>query len=176
MPCGTTEQRISNAQLTFTLRDFTVGKASDIVNRKATDFVSPVVDKKLQTDTGRANYVYGPPGHAVDWFTPHVRWEPAKPDEHDRVLTMTFNELYEEQWEQKRPAKLWQTCASYLVTVTFQGETRGPYKALFFFGREGKGNEVVQPYDAVADTHALAYSIVRSSFRRPIRGWPDARR
>jgi hypothetical protein len=126
------EQRIADARITFTLSDFKVGDANDIVNQKATDFVSLTVDKKLQVDRGQYSYIES--GRERNWLTPHAHWAPARPEMHEPILEMTFNGLYEAQWEQKRPVNLWQTYASYLVTVTFKGETRGPYKDLHAYG------------------------------------------
>ena len=42
------------------------------------------------------------------------------------------------------------------VTVTFQGKSCGPYKALFIFGHDGQGNEMIMPEDANTDSTALA--------------------
>ena len=50
----------------------------------------------------------------------------------------------------------WQRYASYSVTVTFRGKSRGPYNALFLFGRDAKGNEIVMPQDATTDSIGLA--------------------
>jgi hypothetical protein len=41
------------------------------------------------------------------------------------------------------------------VTVTYQGKSRGPYKALSIFGHDAKGNEVVEPEDATIDPTGL---------------------
>jgi hypothetical protein len=40
--------------------------------------------------------------------------------------------------------------------VTFQGKSRGPYKAIFVFGHDATGNEVITPEDATTDSIALA--------------------
>lgn len=84
------------------------------------------------------------------------------------VLTATLGQVHEMEWHAQAPTTLWQSYASYSVTVTFQGTSRGPYKALFVFGKDTKGNEMVMPEDATTDSMALAEMLAVRLFPEPL--------
>src|ERR1700683_2032956 len=74
------------------------------------------------------------------------------------LQNVTIAELYQLQWQQKRPDTQWQRYASYTVTVSFRGQSR-PYKALFLFGHDAQGNEVVEPEDGTTSAGALGLAM-----------------
>jgi hypothetical protein len=147
------DQRIAAAQITLSLSDFVVGDGREILDRRAVDLISPAVGEVLEVVGG--SYNYSESGRVTSWYRPEARWRPARalPPE---LLEATLADFYELQWHQKRPDALWLRYASYSVTVSFQGRTRGPYKALFMFGHDADGNEVVEPEDATIDATGLA--------------------
>jgi hypothetical protein len=178
----TTEQRLAATQVTLTLQDFTVGDVHEILSRKAVDLITPAAGEELAT--GGINHTFTDNGLSTHWVGLDARWEPAHmlPRE---VADWTIDDLYRVQWQKERPATLWQRYAAYTVTVTFDGKTRGPYKALFLFGHDEQGNEAVEPEDSTTSVTGLAFALheklfpdafVRSQMRTApvVRDWLDA--
>jgi hypothetical protein len=73
----THEQRMTDAQLTVTLDDFKIGDASEILNRKATDLITPATDQATEVDERTMSYQYG--GNMYTWYAPGIHWSPARP-------------------------------------------------------------------------------------------------
>lgn len=150
---ATYDQRLAAAQVTFKLGDFVVGNLSDIVNRKAIDLVSPPVGEMLTAAT--PVHSFSAEGGSTTLYSVQPHWETASATAPE-VLNATLGELHEMEWRGQAPTTTWQRYASYSITVTFQGKNRGPYKALFIFGHDAKGNAMVMPEDGTTDSTALA--------------------
>lgn len=143
------DQRIADAQLNVTLGDFVVGNAQDVLSRKATDLITPAVNEKLYIQDNYHSYL--DKGQEYQWLEPNPKWVPADPIP-PGVLNLTLGNFLELEWHQKQQ---WQTYASYTVTVSYQGKSAGPYKALFLFGHDTKGAEIVAPEDGTIDAVLL---------------------
>jgi len=150
----TPDQRLAAAQISFTLSDFVVGDVREILDRKALDLISPPVGEMLTTN-GEEGFRYCEGALDAPWISLEVQWSPAHPLAPE-VQDIKLTNLYQLEWRQQRPETLWQRYASYSVTVTYQGKSRGPYKALFIFGHDAKGNEVIEPEDATTNGLVLA--------------------
>jgi len=157
----TSEQRLAAAQVNFTLGDFVVGDVRDILDRKVNDLVPPeAVGEELRSggvaqdfnDLGLKTHLSG---LYVEWQPAHGLSLPAM----EVVAAMTMRD-----WLNQRPETLWQRYASYSVTVSYQGKSRGPYKALFLFGHNAKGDEVVQPVDTTTNANGLATAFSEKLF------------
>lgn len=158
----TSDQRLAAAQVGFTLSDFVVGDTRDIVNRKIGDFVTPLNDPNGEVlgavggSMSRAET--GGVGTRWDWI--EISWHQQPPGPvPPEALKMTVADAYRLQWQEERPGPLWQRYASYTVTVNFQGKSQGPYKALFLFGHDPQGNEVVEPVDTITGATGLVYAL-----------------
>lgn len=152
----TSDQRLAAAQVNFTLSDFVIGNVADILNKKAVDLITPAAGEALMASTPA--YSFGEAGSMTVIRSIEPRWTEVNfmpPD----AANITINDLYERQWHTLRAATTWQRYASYSVTVTFQGKSRGPYKALFVFGHDKTGGEVVYPEDGTTDAMALALAV-----------------
>ncbi|MGB7600220.1 MAG: hypothetical protein WBM24_07945 [Candidatus Sulfotelmatobacter sp.] len=153
----TVEQRLANAQVTFTLTDFTIGDIRDILSRKAVDFISPAVGESLDTMNISYNYSEVPGvGSVLQWL--HPQWKPAIAVP-GPIAELDLKTLYQMQWEKDDAGTLWQRYASYSVTVAYRGKSRGPSKAMFIFGRDPKGNEVIEPEDGTTDPSGLVQAM-----------------
>jgi hypothetical protein len=115
------DQRIAKSQISITLGDFVTGNAQDILTRKFVDLVNPAVQERLDIELGRHSFHSG---QEFQWFEPSTSWQPANPvpSEFAELNPRDFLAL---QWQQKPPS-VWQTDASYSVTVSYQGKTVGP--------------------------------------------------
>lgn len=152
----TSDQRLAAAQVNFTLKNFSVGNMSDIVNRKIGDFVTPPEGKTLAANGN--SMAHSEAGFNTRWDWIELSWKPANPAPIEGRW-LTVGDAYRLQWHEQRPETLWQRYASYTVAVSFQGESRGPYKAMFLFGHDAQGNEVVEPVDTITGATGLAYAM-----------------
>lgn len=135
------------------LDNFTMGNAKDILDRRVIDLISPATNRVLDIQLGRHSYIAG--GKESQWFEPTAKWGAASPANQD-ADRLTIRDFLQLQWQGAQAASTWQTYASYSVTVSYQGETAGPYQALFLFGRDSRGEEVVEPEDGTINAVALA--------------------
>jgi len=152
----TTAQRFAESQINFTLDDFVVGNASDILNQRVITFVTPPTPEVLVAYRGSMSRSEA--GLDTRWDSISLKWQPGPgpvPPEGQKL--MLGEVLADDQLAQNRP--LWQRYASYMVTVNFQGKSQGPYKAMFMFGRGSKGNEVVRPIDTITGATGLAEAL-----------------
>ncbi|HKV78530.1 MAG TPA: hypothetical protein VJP02_10340 [Candidatus Sulfotelmatobacter sp.] len=151
-----TAQRIANAQLTVSLSDFLVGNAKDILTRRVVDLINPAQQERLVIDEAWHSYH---DGREFRWYEPKGSWQSVRESIPSDVEAMTLEDFFKLQWQQRNPTSLWQTYAWYSVTVTYQGRTVGPYKALFMFGHDSNGGEIVEPEDGTIDAVAIAASM-----------------
>jgi hypothetical protein len=162
----TSDQRLADAQVTFALSDFEIGNLSDIINRKAITLIAPPIGEMLMADTPVYGYGGDSNGIGLNWYSVKPHWQQASATSPE-VLNATLGELYEIEWKAQPSPIQWQRYASYSVTVTFQGKSRGPYKALFVFGHDTKGNEMLVPEDGTIDSIALATALSVHLFPDP---------
>ncbi|MFZ1916609.1 MAG: hypothetical protein WAU58_03480 [Terriglobales bacterium] len=155
------EERLTAAVVTFTLSDFVIGNMRDIMSGKAVDYISPPSGETL--DAVVHSFDYSDLGLATTLHMIEPRWRAARllPAE---VQDLKLSDLYELQWHQLLPDAVWERYASFSVTVTFQGKTHGPYKALFIFGHDARGNEVVEPEDSTTDPTGLVSALHEQLF------------
>ncbi len=152
-PSLTSDQRLAAAQVDFVLSDFAIGDVRDIVNRKAVDLITSADGEMLDT-SGESGATYTDEGLVTRYESFELHWKPAHilPAE---ARNLTIAELYELQWQEQWPQAQWRRYASYSVKVSYQGKTRGPYKALFLFGRDAQGNEIIAPEDGTTNAASL---------------------
>jgi hypothetical protein len=49
-----------------------------------------------------------------------------------------------------RPGVTFTRYAAYTIDATFQGKSSGPHRAIFFFGQDTAGKEVIAPNDPIS--------------------------
>ncbi|MGB2606601.1 MAG: hypothetical protein WBC78_23560, partial [Candidatus Sulfotelmatobacter sp.] len=156
----TSDQRLADAQVNFTLQDFVVGDAHDILKQKAFDLISPAMGEVLSSSLYHSGF--DDRGLEAHCYALDLGWAQAHALS-AAVLEMTISDLLQSEYKQ-RPQPLWQRYALYSVTVSYHGKSRGPYKAMFLFGRDDKGHEVIGPHDATTSTDGLTYALSRPLF------------
>lgn len=155
-------QKIEQHTVTFELSDFKIGNISDISNARASEFMTPAVGgEMLMLNSESYMFNLGMEINQIEGLKP--KWVPA-PEE--SIGNMTIGELRDRQWQGSQGPRQWERYVSYTATVSFQGKTRGPYKALFVFGHDPKGNILITPEDAITFGVALADSLSVSLFPR----------
>jgi hypothetical protein len=146
------------ARVTITLKDFVIGNVSDILDKK----ISTVLDTPPDGDVLRsAPNVWtfteqGRKPQPCNGLT--LKWERNPFPPGDESANLKFDDVYRLQWGIERPETAWQTYAAYTVSITYQNKTRS-YRAMFIFGHDENGNEVVEPADPITDNAALAQAL-----------------
>jgi hypothetical protein len=155
----TNDQRLAAAQVVFVLNDFVIGNMQDIMKSKLTDFIS--VSNREILVAGARWYQVAEGGVMVKVKSIEPQWRPAPvfEDEGGATKALTFANGISNTVPGHSPAVVWQRYASYSVTVTFQGKSYGPYKAVFLFGHDANGLEMIQPHDTITDANALAFAL-----------------
>jgi hypothetical protein len=138
-----------NSKVTFRLSDFTVGNISDINNRKVLDVISPPGSEVLQAQGH--NYALGGGPNPIGWNTFQPRWIPGEEPEPEKT-NWTVGHLHKMEWQDVK----WQRYAVYTVLVSYGGKTEGPYRAMFSFGLDANGRNIVMSEDSNVDSTALA--------------------
>ena len=149
----TADQRLAESQVSFKLSDFSVGNIAAVANRKAIEMMFPPSGEMLVASAPVNSFAENGVGYLVYGVQP--RWATATATSPD-VAEATLAQFLSMEWPPQRSPGKWQRYASYTVSVTFRGKSRGPYKALFVFGHDDKGNAIVLPEDATTDSIALA--------------------
>jgi hypothetical protein len=161
----TSAQRLATEQVNFVLGDFVVGDVRDILDRKVDDLVPLAVGEELRSATESYNLSDLGLKTRVDGL--HVEWQPAvQPSQAaaDLLKGVTVDGMYQLESHKPRPEGLWQRYASYSVIVNYQGKSRGPYRALFLFGHDSKGEEVIEIHDATTSISGLAFALSAKLF------------
>jgi len=162
----TSAERLANSRVTFTLSDFKIGNMRDIMDRRITDFITQPDKENLASSLTEMSYTE--PGLSSRWSWFELTWQEAPAPPPPAGANMTFTEVYPLLGNKVPPDLAWQRYASYTVTVSFEGQSRGPYKALFIFGHDAKGNEVLEPHDLTTDSSGLVYSLHQALFPEPL--------
>jgi hypothetical protein len=149
---------LAAAKVTITLKDFAIGNVGDILDKK----ISAVLDSPPDGDILRSNprewtfTEYGSKPQPCNGLT--LKWERNPFPPGDESANLKFDDVYRLLWGIERPKTAWQTYALYSVAITYQNKTRS-YRAMFVFGHDENGNEVVEPCDPITDNAALAEAL-----------------
>jgi hypothetical protein len=157
----TSNERIAASQVNFTLSDFVVGNVTDIIHRKATAFITPASGEILMANQREYQVAEGGTMFAAHSIEPN--WQQAFPVPQE-ALGLSLEDVYQSEWHLLWPNSRWQRYISYSVVVDYQGKSIGPYKALFVFGHDDSGAEVIEPQDAMTDARALGFVIKEPLF------------
>lgn len=165
---ATVGRRLSNSVVSYKLDDFRTGDISEIADTKWGDMVSfpsaadHTVITPLRLQSWKDNDL-----SIVSWTTAEASLgKPVEISEAVRnvVQAMTVRSILALGGRlMTDPDVIYSRYTSYKVTVQFQGRTIGPYKALFFFGKNAEGYEYASPQDLYADGSSL-YRATRESF------------
>ncbi len=106
----------------------------------------PGPDGKWSRSTNSSN--------SVEWFTITVHWVPSNPDTPEAeafLSSLTVTTAI------KKAAPQWSSVpvnfthyVAFTVNTTFDGKSTGPHKAIFLFGTDDNGKEVVVPNDLIS--------------------------
>jgi hypothetical protein len=160
---------MGESALTFTLADFKFGPVSEIMNQPAASLMTIPTNWRLQVsynthnlqeEDKKSNYIEAD----VEWHPVGNEWPAAVQN-----ISLAYAYLYNQRSSTKTPIdKAFSTYASYNVTLSYQGRTIGPYKALFLFGKDASGFDHTSPYDLFVGSmelgQAMATNLYPSTF------------
>ncbi len=157
------DKDLDDARVTVHLGNFVVGKTAEIAQTPIAEIVSPepasilkaifsghsVQDEHMKTpsqfSSAELHWIPGP----NSGLSPEAK---ATIEKMSLAAVFTANEPSSPPVYEKYPRYV-----AFLSTVTYMGVTAGPYRALFLFGTDATGKEIISPYDTTTqDGLALA--------------------
>lgn len=150
------ERKVADATPVFDLSDFRVGPINEIASDHWDNFITdqhtkgdPHLDGTLSTLSQTDN------GNHTEWRAAEVRWKPTpspgNAEAYRLIKSLPISEIMKlgsPQWGGDNVT--YKRYAAFTANLTFQGQSSGPYKAIFFFGTDAKGNEYIAINDLVA--------------------------
>lgn len=143
----------------FTLTDFQIGPIASIAGETWGEFVTMPRPGDLALDGSWVTETYSDNGIQKEWKEIELRWAPAHaatPEVEQSYQDLTIADaikLGSKQWFQFPVT--YTRYAAFTVDASFQGKSTGPHKAIFFFGTDSKGKEVVAQNDLLSGPSPL---------------------
>jgi hypothetical protein len=154
-------EAMNAGQVTFSLSNFKAGAISEIEDKPWGTLVTPEsqVSAVLDSHVNLRSWKDGT-APAVQWRVGVAKWkEPRRfegNEQYQAVLNMPLGKFLALGGKTLTyPDVVYEQYVSFTVTTTFQGRTVGPYKAMFLFGRNSKGELIAAPEDMVNQGSAL---------------------
>ena len=160
--------RVADATPIFNLSSFRTGTIASIASRPWSDFVTPPQQGGQVLEGFSNNRYYASEGASSSWSESEVRWAPshtvaAEAEAH--ILAMTVAEVIAHASPQWSSATVTYTrYVAFTVDATYQGKSTGPHKAIFLFGTDTKGNEVIAQNDLISGGQVLWDSLKQPSY------------
>jgi len=146
-------KRLADGSPTFTLSDFETGSLININSDPWGKFVTMPQSGSEILSASVGTLDFSDAGNPTSWKVLRAAWQPfnispaSVKAEQQRSVADTIK-IGTTEWS-KTPVT-YTRYAAYNVALTFQGKTVGPYKAIFFFGRDNSGQEVATPNDVIS--------------------------
>jgi hypothetical protein len=152
---------INNACPVFSLSAFQTGPIVDIANEPLSRFITMPNPNDQVIRANKRGMSYNFSGNETEWVGVEFRWVDTTqsgssgypyPEDFTVAKAMAQKEF---QWsDQKDP--VFTRYAAYTANATLQGRSTAPHRAIFFFGHDASGKEVVNP---VEDDTGILYHI-----------------
>jgi hypothetical protein len=151
--------KVAEATPVFTLTDFRTGAIADIANEHWSRFITWPASKSDVLEVQQHSMGYDYSGNKTAWTGAKAEWQPStaippgNPDYYNQITVADAMRMKLPQWIEPQPTPPGLTFtryAAYTVDVTFQGKSGGPHRAIFFFGRDANGKEIVAPNDMIS--------------------------
>lgn len=184
------DRDLANGQITFRLSNFVTGNTADIFQKPIGMYVSPEPASVLKTTFTGHSIQEGGLKTPSQFFSADLHWSPGNSSASDlqvMVQAITMAAAFALEDPSAPPAyETYPRYAAFLATVTYMGVTAGPYKALFLFGKDAAGKELIRPMDTTVQiglatalgTPLYPKALVETNRRRlsVIDRWLDATR
>lgn len=143
------ERDVALATPVFELSNFRTGDLASISGEKWRDYIAVPAGQVLYTSK-RQKY-FNDNGRNHEWSEEQAQWKNApeiSADEAEKMLQKSVGEIALMGRETFTVPAIYTRYAAFHVSLAYQGKTVS-YKAIFFFGRDGAGREVVAPQDLI---------------------------
>ena len=166
------DKEIADAVPTFQVSNFQMGTVASIAQRKWGDFVTlPTVGGEVLRFKSKT-HSYTDNGNNTGWKTLQAKWDTTSQTVTDDAAVQVIGTTVQgaitqasSQWYDGAVA--YDRFASFTVIARLGGRTGAPYKAMFLFGRDSNGKELVVPADMLIEGSAL-WKVLNFSY------YPDA--
>src|SRR5579859_1411198 len=147
------------AELRFELSDFKVGDLSEISQTKYEELVTKPSGDALDVSVGTWKFTTDEPKE-TNSVVAIAKWEPSP------TVTEDWDVPFGEAYSKTEVGGQHTRYAAFRVKVTFQGLSR-EYRALFLFGTDQEGHEVVLPVDTIVGINGGSLHELLSSSAYP---------
>lgn len=158
------QAKVADATPVFDLSNFQVGAIAAIANEPWADFVTAPSQPGEVLVGQIESQSYSDNGSQTSWQMINIRWKPfpkITPEGENKILSQTVATIIKIASPQWQPASMplvtYTRYAEFTVDVTFQNQSSGPHRAIFFFGKDAKGNEYVATNDVISGPSPLDY-------------------
>lgn len=142
---------------TFEITNLTSGTILSVANRKYKEFTDLSSGPKLVINSASFDDDEG--GVVSTWQYAQLHWEtrnlPEGINDNNSVLGWTMQAIVDYGSKQFTVPATYTHYVAFIVNAKFDGKETGPHKAVFFFGHDAKGNEVVAPEDELSGDQGL---------------------
>lgn len=144
---------IAQACPVFSVSDFASGSISEIAKEPLNRFITlPTPDDQV-LEAHSWTFSYNFSGNETAWWGAKFEWKDSNANGYPYPESLTVSRAIDEKmflWsDQKTPVAL-TSYAAYTVNATFEGKSTGPHRAIFFFGHDASGKEVISPFDYIS--------------------------
>jgi hypothetical protein len=143
----------------FTLSNFQTGTIASIATDQWRQFVTVPQSGSNMLGADLITINNSDSGNLTTWYAARAAWRPAPvitPDAEKSVMDQTVAESIKVGSPQRSAGPVSYTrYAAFTVDATFQGKSTGPHQAIFFFGTDAHGHEVVAINDLISGPQAL---------------------
>jgi hypothetical protein len=160
--------KIAKSTPTYTLSAFESGTVATIATDQWRQFIALPQPGANQLAADLMSYNNSDSGNATAWYAARAQWRPTPkitPDAEKAMLDRTVGEaikLYSPEWSES-PATYTRYVA-FTVDAALDGKSTGPHQAIFFFGTDAHGHEVVAVNDPLSGAQALWQMFDQSTY------------
>jgi hypothetical protein len=159
-PVSPTQDTVDSSP-TFTITDMETGSIASIGNRKLKEFVEVPSGQVLLAQFSKRYHTEE--DISSTWPECKVTWKdfkaPFQATDSNSGLGMNMSEIARIGSIMFTEPATYTHYAAFTVVTEFQGKSTGPHKALFLFGYNAKGKEVVAPQDLFSGDQGLWYVV-----------------
>jgi hypothetical protein len=154
----TVSKRLADTKVTFELSDFTFGNINEVINKQIADVLSPPAQQILQVDFFTSS-IQEEQQPVSQFLAARITWTSGAQTT-DTLENMSVGDITKLAQPSLPPLnQRFSRYAAYSVTASYQGNVIGPYKAIFFFGKDAKGNDTFQPNDNMLSPGTLSMAM-----------------
>jgi hypothetical protein len=144
----------------YSLSAFQAGSIADIANEPLSHFITLPTQHDDVIRGSKKGMSYNFSGNETNWIGVEFKWvditrsgSNGYPYAEDFTVAKAMAQKQLEWSDQKNP--VFTRYAAYTVNATLQGRSTAPHRAIFFFGYDASGKEVITPEDPLDDTGIL---------------------